>query len=501
VVLETYSKKVSVIISEGESAISLLQDEALSQQLPTLLRECGRPSVFQDSSFILPWYKENLQKFYPVIVVAYAGDRLVGMLTLAREIHTFRGSYCYKLVGAGNFFSLYQNWNVLDEYQLDFWNLGIQPLLKKMPGCIINLKCLPDIEIFQAMENFPKFRRMTVLEKFQNPVLDFKVEGYEKIFGKRHFKSKINRLNRAGNVKFEKITDFRVLEKIFPQIAQYYSIRQGAAFNKIPFPSGIQDWKVFLEWLKNDTLHVTGLWLDEVLIGAVMIINDFGKTAHLAGLITYSPRHAKLSPGLVHLYLVSQLLKEESFHHLKLSPGYDAYKDRFSNRQEEIYELLISRSQFQIIKRKLRGWFRKILLNRGIRPNDFEVLLSKAKSKWINRFWAFPKKFKKRKTSTNDLLSRLNSLSAKTEDTYIDFNNETLDALLLVDDKTFDVSRWEFLDDALKRLEENEKFISHIVKGKLQVCMWYKSGELTDQDLTIKNLEKKITKIFLSPNF
>jgi hypothetical protein len=500
-VLETNLKKLSVVISEGGSAISLLQDEALSHQLPTLLHECGNPSVFQDTSFILPWYKENLLKYSPVIVVSFDGDRLVGLLTLAREIHATNGRHCNRLIGAGNYYALYQSWNVLPEYRLDFWNKGIQPLFKKIPGCLINLKSLPDIKLFQSMEHFPKFKKMTVLEKFQNPVLDFKVEGYEKIFGKRHFKSKINRLNRAGKVKFEKITDFRVLDKLFPQIAQYYSIRQGAAFNKIPFPTGFQDWKVFLEWLKNGTLHVTCLWLDEVLIGAIMIINDFGRTAHLAGLITYSPRHAKLSPGLVHLYLVSQLLNEESFYHLKLSPGYDVYKDRFSNRQEEIYELLISKNQFQIIKRKLRVWFREILLNRSIRPMEFEVWISKTKSKWINRLWALPKKFKKRDTNTIDLLSRLNSLSAETEDSCIEYDSQSIDALLLVDDTTFDVCRWEFLEDALKRLEENEKFISYISEGKLKVCIWYKGLEMTDQDFIPQNLEKKITKIFMSPYF
>jgi hypothetical protein len=501
VVLGEDSIKLVVSILEGENAIAFMENEAFGLQVSSLLQECGNPSVFQDSSFILPWYKENLLKYSPVIVVSFSGDRLVGLLTLAREIHASNGKHCNRLIGAGNFYALYQSWNVLPEYSLDFWDKGIQPLLKKIPNCLINLKSLPDIKLFQSMEHFPKFKRMAVLEKFQNPVLDFKVEGYEKIFGKRHFKSKINRLNRAGNVKFEKITDFRVLEKIFPQIEQYYSIRQGAAFNKTPFPDGLQDWKVFLEWLKNDVLHVTGLWLDEDLIGAIIMINDFGTTAHLAGLITYSPRHAKLSPGLVHLYLVSQLLKEESYHHLKLSPGYDAYKDRFSNRQEEIYELLISKNQFQIIKRKLRVWFRKILLERGISPNEFEVLFSKTKSKWTNRLWGLLKRIRNRDLNVNDLLSRLNSLSFETKESFFEVNNQSLDALLLVDDKNFEVSRWEFLEDALNRLEENEKFITFISKGKLQVCIWYKGEEMTVHDLTSQNLEKKITKIFLSPDF
>jgi hypothetical protein len=340
---------------------------------------------------------------------------------------------------------------------------------------------------------------MSVIEKLHNPVLDFQLDGYGKIFGKRHFKSKLNRLNRAGKLKFERITDYKVLEKEFPKIAQYQNIRQGAAFNKTPFPHGIKDWQVFLEWLKNGVLHVTGLWLDGKLIGAVIMINDFGKTAHLAGLITYSPLHAKFSPGLVHLYLVSQLLKEESFQDLKLSPGYDAYKDRFSNRQEEIYELLISSSQIQIIKRKLRILIRRVLLTRRIRPMELEVWLSKTKSKWENRFWAFSKKSKMGNMSLETILSMINTSEEKIEGSYVDFSNQNLDSLLLVDDKTFNVSRWEFLMDSLDRFEKNERFITYVDKGKLKICIWYKGDEITIKELTQQNLGEKISKIYISP--
>jgi len=501
VVLEAGSKKSVVSILEGDKAIALLNEDAFRQQWSILLQAPGNTSVFQDASFVLPWYKENLQEYSPVIVVAFADGLLVGLLTLGREIHAAKGKPSNRLIGAGNFFALYQSWIVLPDYSLEFWNQGLQLLLKKIPGSLINLKFLPDVEIFRTMEHFPNFRRMTVLDKSYNPVLDFQVEGFEKIFGKRHFKSKINRLNRAGKVKFEKITDERELEKVFPQIAEYYSIRQGAAFNKTPYSQGVEDWQVFLEWLKSGVLNVTGLWLDEVLISLIIMINDYGKTAHLAGLITYSPRHAKLSPGLVHLYLASHLLKEDSFQHLKLSPGYDAYKERFSNRQEEIYELLISASQFQIIKRKLRILVRKVLLNRGIRPMEFDVWLSKMKSKWLNRIWGFPKRFKTGNMTFNELISKLDSLAGNSEDSLVNFDNQLLDSLLLVHDRTFHISRWEFLEDSLKRLEENEKFVAYVFKGELKVCIWYTGEAVTLQELSQVSLKGNVTKIFVSHDF
>jgi len=204
---------------------------------------------------------------------------------------------------------------------------------------------------------------------------------------------------------------------------------------------------------------------------------------------------------LVHLYLASHLLKEDSFQHLKLSPGYDAYKERFSNRQEEIYELLISASQFQIIKRKLRILVRKVLLNRGIRPMEFDVWLSKMKSKWLNRIWGFPKRFKTGNMTFNELISKLDSLAGKSEDSLVNFDNQLLDALLLVHDRTFHISRWEFLEDSLKRLEENEKFVAYVFKKELKVCIWYTGEAVTLQELSQVSLKGNVTKIFVSHDF
>jgi len=494
-------KRADVNILEGDKAVNFLQEKDFDRKITSLLQSFGKPSVFQDFTFILPWYRENLKKYSPVLLLAFDGDHLVGLLALARERHGPSGRLGKKLIGAGNFFALYQNWTVLPDYLLDFWEKGIQFLLKKNPSLFITLKCLPGLEIFQSMENFSDFKNMTVLEKFLNPVLDFQIEGFEKIFAKRHFKSKINRLNRAGDVKFEKITDAQLLENTFPKIAQYYSLRQGAAFNKIPYPNGDQDWNLFFEWFKYGILHVTGLWLDGVLIGAIIMINDYGKTAHLAGLITYSPHHAKLSPGLVHLYLASQMLKDESFDHLKLSPGYDAYKDRFSNRQEEVFELLISSNSFQIIKRKLRVRLRKVLLKKGIRPMEFEVWLSKTKSKLNNRLcWLF-KNFNKKYSDFDKVLAKLESLNLMKKGIIPSLESQNLEELLLVEDCTFNVSRWEFLDDSLKRMEENERFLTLAVEGKLKFCIWYIGDEVKKDAPLISDFGLKISKIYLAYDF
>ncbi|EMS30878.1 hypothetical protein C943_03073 [Mariniradius saccharolyticus AK6] len=467
-----------------------------------LVRNVAFGSVFQAPNFVLPWYKGNIQEFWPVVLAAFDDGQLVGLLTLARKVHQPKGKLCNRLIGAGNFYALYQSWLVERPFIQTFWEKGINRLLDDIPGCVINLKSIQDISIYNELAGLPDFNRNTVLEKFLNPVLDFRVEGYDKIFAKRHFKSKINRLNRAGNVVFEKVISPQRLAEVFPKLATFYALRQGAAFNKTPFENNDHALSLFSSWLSEGALHMTCLWLDEALIGAIIMVNDLGKTGHLAGLIAYSPTHAKFSPGLVQLYQHAMLLKEENFQNMKLSPGYDAYKDRFSNKSEEIYELMISRNQFQLLKRRLRNRFRNTLLNRGIRPMELEVESSKWKSrvrKWPCQWW---KKLSPLPVSVAELFQKLDTLKKLDDSVSMELELDNMEALLLSTDKTFDLARWEFLQDALNRLEENEHFVTWVRAGQLLCCLWY-TGEMVsgEDELIEKERKGKITQVFISEKF
>jgi hypothetical protein len=118
-------------IIRGLDAIEFLEDTEFKKRWEELLNECQYGSVFQHASFVLPWYKQNLEEFSPVVLVAYADEKLVGLLTLARKIDFQSGRYCRKLIGAGNFFALYQTWLVLPDYQSQFWENGLKMFVKR----------------------------------------------------------------------------------------------------------------------------------------------------------------------------------------------------------------------------------------------------------------------------------------------------------------------------------------------------------------------------------
>ncbi|WP_194976262.1 GNAT family N-acetyltransferase [Aquiflexum lacus] len=487
---------------QGLDAIELLEDPAFKKSWEGLLDEYQYASVFQHASFVLPWYRLNLEEFSPVVLLAYADQKLVGLLTLARKIDAQTGKYCRKLIGAGSFFALYQTWVVLPEYLGQFWDKGMKSLWQEIPGCSINLKSLPDKRIYHEMSIGRGFKRVSVLEKHLNPVLDYESENYQQIFGKRHFRSKFNRLNRAGEAIFEKITSIDDLKSAMETIEVFHNLRQGAAFNKTPFIQSNHQKELFWEWFDKGVLHVTALRFNQELIAAVLIVNDFGATAHLAGLITYSPKHAKLSPGLVHLYLLGQMLRKESFQNLKLSPGDDAYKERFSNTHEELFEILISPKWSERIFRKIRVKARVMMLNNGIRPMEVHVWLSKKKASLKNKWYWFWHQSKNLHLSTDLILDKLKlvskSIHVKAE---INLNSSKISDLLLLEDTCFEVSKWQFLEDALKRLENHESCLTYVRDGRLRLCIWYvgKINSVIELDELFR--KDKIKKIYISRYF
>ncbi len=503
-ILKTDQLKVdfSAQIIQGLDAIELLENAEFKKSWEALLDECQYGSVFQHASFVLPWYRQNLEEFSPLVLMTYSEERLVGLLTLARKIDPETGKYCRKLIGAGSFFAVYQTWLVLPEFVSQFWEKGLKSLLKEIPGSSINLKSLPNKGIYQAISNAKGFKWMSVIEKHLNPVLDFETEDYQKIFGKRHFRSKFNRLNRAGEALFEKITSLDELKSAMESIEVFHNLRQGAAFNKMPFIQNNYQKELFWEWFEKGILHVTATRLNKELIAGVVIINDFGETSHLAGLITYSPKHAKLSPGLVHLYSLGQMLRNESFLNLKLSPGNDAYKERFSNTHEELHEILISPKWTERIIRKIRVQARAISLKNGIRPMEVHVWFSKKMATLNNKWYWFWHQSKNLHLSTDSILDKLKLVSKREHvKAEINLNSCKISDLLLIEEASFEVSKWQFLEDALKRLENHENCLTYVQDGRLRLCIWYVGRIDSVMDLDELSRQDEIRKIYISRYF
>ncbi|WP_113922998.1 GNAT family N-acetyltransferase [Cognataquiflexum aquatile] len=466
-----------VMFLEGDACFEYLSSSDLVKEWKELMDKSPDSSVFQSPEFVVPWFKENKNEFSPLILLLYSRGTLVGLLSLARKINVSTGKLSKHLVGAGHFYALYQTWLVVDGYETTFWEKGVLGLMKHIPGCEINLKSLTNLKSYKAIAPNDKVSKYSVIEKYHNPILGFNFDDFQKIINKRHFKAKFNRVKKSGDLKFELLNSVDRLQFALDQIEVFHNIRQGAAFNKTPFPLDKEERKIFIEWFKNGLLHATVLYLDEKLIGAVIMIKDGKHTVHLAGLITYSPFHGKFSPGLVHLYLLVLSLKEEGFQFLKLSPGYDSYKERFSNENEELFELLISKNKISLLKRKFRIIIRNVLLTKGIRPMDVSVWIDKKQASLKNKWYRIKKGNAYKDVDWKVILEKIDPANEIKIKNNLDFRVLDISQLLLVDDCTFEISRWEFLQDALKRLEENQLFYTMTDKNRLILCIWMENSE------------------------
>lgn len=476
------------LLSGSESLILLEQADA-QESWSQLIESSPDGSVFQHPSFVLDWYHSYAQKFSPLVLLGYAEQELVGILALAQPKSKKQANH---LVGAGSVFALYQTWVVKDGYLKIFWEEGIiKHILDK--GYSINLKSLPGEHLVLDLKALPSFQKFAILEVHNNPVLDLQNEGIKEVLGKRHFKAKFNRFQRAGETKFYRLTEKKDFDQSFSGIQTFLNLRQGAAFNKFPLAKDPEQEAIFAKWFESGVLQATILQLDGDLIAAVMTIDDFGKTSHLAGLITYSPIHAKLSPGLVHVYMLAYYLQEQGYQDLKLSPGDDAYKERFANRKELMQEVLLSKNPLELAKRKARIRFREYLKAKGIRTMAFQVDLSKKKADLKNKFVNLLKPLK---THAWDTL--IQSLLQNRSNYTIKMNTDGLKDLLLVTDACLDISRWRFLEDALERLENQEKCVTIMHSDKLIVCIWYREKIEKIEELNLLQQESKITKIYSS---
>lgn len=489
---------VTSLLSENK-AMELLENPNFIDDWSALYTACQHASVFQHPSFVLPWYRLNRKDHIPVVLAIYEDNKLCALLTLARKIEKKTNKPGNKLIGAGAFFALYQTWLVLPGYEEIFWKKGLKKLFKEMPGCSINLKSLPAWEIYHEMAKISGFKRLAVLEKHLNPVLDFGEDGYKQVFGKRHFRAKYNRLSKAGKMDFEKLATAEELSTAMETIEVFHNLRQGAAFNKVPFHQDKTERQLFRDWFNEGVLHVTALKLDMELIASVIVVNDFGKTGHLAGLITYSPRHAKLSPGLVHLFLLGQQLLDESFRDMKLSPGDDAYKERFCNRHEELFEIMISPKLTDRIYRNLRIRVRNFISKKGIRPMEAQVRLSKRLADFKNHLHGFWKRPKLGKLSNSQKLEFL--LKKHPESDGFSLNADHLNELLLATDRDFELSRYAFLEDALERLENQEHCLTLVRQNELMLCIWHQNAFDPSEGLQSLLQENKITQIYISGKF
>jgi hypothetical protein len=254
-----------------------------------------------------------------------------------------------------------------------------------------------------------------------------------------------------------------------------YDFRQSALFNKRPFKEDPVKKDFLIELFTQDLLHVTVLKVNEIIIAAIIAVR-FRDWIYLAGINCHSTVHARwYSPGILQFIMLSKQLVDEGFNYFDLTPGYDAYKEELANEHDEVYELVISNKPVFRLKRRLRKWVHSRLIAWGKRPMTIELAmkhysyLSKHRTpasiiKQI--FKRFQRKEKLERFWVQSYALLPAGRIALSKDNICDLQQFSTT-------KRSALTKWEFLSDAIYRLERGQHCYTWVEDGCLMGCAWF----------------------------
>jgi hypothetical protein len=224
----------------------------------------------------------------------------------------------------------------------------------------------------------------------------------------------------------------------------------------------------------------------EILASIVAVVDD--KWAHLGAINTHTPFYGKNSPGFVHFIKLGQKLSEEGFEFFDLTAGGDLYKERMANYHDNVFTLLYTQNKDFRAKSLIRKFIEKALVKADIRPMAAELSLKKKLYLFKNRLqWL--KDLDVLLTLRHKLLptGRQNQTFVQTERLYMQSGVGTLpikmndlNDMLDFQGKGAAFSKWEFLQDSMRRYEVGQSSYSWSENGKLMACVW--AREASDED-------------------
>jgi hypothetical protein len=339
---------MTVKLLVGAEAELLLKNPTFQHQWNCLYHDCVWATPCQSSGFATTWYEIYRDFFQPVLVYELVSDctkyasvnqalkpplvnTLSGLLTLAIS------SDFKQLIVAGTPQAEYHTWLARTEGNDTFIESAIEILSDRFSGLTLTFQYLPPLAPKQWLDR----NKNTILIARKRPLMKLgDGENIGKSLKKTGNKSRLNRLKRLGNVRFEQLHTESELAVVFDEIIAYYDFRQGAVNNSLPFQNDPLKKSFQLALMRVKGLqHVTVLKVGDRVIAAHIGLYD--RQQCTIGTPVHSPFHAIHSPGKLHLLMLGLELVKQGIEVLDLTPGGDAYKERFATDWDEVYILNI----------------------------------------------------------------------------------------------------------------------------------------------------------------
>ncbi len=322
-------------VVKGGAADALRAADSFQAEWRLLSDRCIWATPFQSPAFARTWYHIYRLRFEPVLVVSRDPEgRLSGLLPLACDLED--GA----LVAAGSHQAEYQTWICSPADAGRFPLDCIKALRQHFPLATLKLRYLPPATPLDWLIA-PAAKRACVADVQRRPLLRFNDGGeIEQSLSKSGNKSRLRQLKKIGAVEFRQIHQAAEFAALVAEAAAFHDVRQQELRGSAPFRNDPRKLPFHCAMLEQPgLLHVTVLKVGNML--ASFHANMIHRQGVQLGLIAHNPSLARLSPGKLHILMLGQMLREQGYCQLDLTPGGEPYKERFANAFDQVHTLAI----------------------------------------------------------------------------------------------------------------------------------------------------------------
>lgn len=306
----------------------------LKEQWAALYATCPWATALQSWQFVGTWYEVYRSQFAPLVVVGRdVTGRVVGILPLAISADTNR------LVIAGSHQAEYHAWLATSDAGDAFIVAALNALQSSFPDQELRFLFLAHNAPTGWLETSGEWRSRCELRP-QSRALMRVGDGssFTHSLRKKSNKSRLKRLERAGEVRFERLTDRAALAAVFDEIISYGTLRIAAVHNE-PVTRDPLKKEFYLAMMDAPGLvHATALRVGDHIAAAH--VGLYSRDTVLLGIITHSPFFAEHSPGKLLLLMLGAELAEQGVPIFDLTPGGE-YKERFATHHDEVHVLTV----------------------------------------------------------------------------------------------------------------------------------------------------------------
>jgi len=479
----------TVHILHGSKALGLIEDKNFLEEWLNLADHTLGFSTLQEPDFVQCWYEHYADIFQPVI--GFSRDEQANLRAfIPLALHRSEGY----LTHAGSVYAEYHGWLARPEDTKEFFSKLLPQLKAEFPLKKWEWQWIPPHISFEELTgiNLTELEIYLDFESQETPEWNLLDEAkLKKTWKSSSLKSKIRRLQKRGEYKFEVIEDPQRLYEVL-QIAQYQcDFRKEAVNNVRPFaddPRNIGFSKAVMEG--SSGLHNSVLWLDDQLLAFHSGTTD-GERVCL-GMICFDPTEFKSSPGTILLAELARHLSEHGYKTFDITPGKDGYKNRYANHHTLLQKPMVyfSRSTYlkaQLTKRLkgmvefvLERYFPKIM---GV-PHLKRIAhdhISRVKELRLSNLISFIGSRFFRKMVFR--IYRIHNLSTGKGMYFPEIvKKQSYRDLMLYEDKFPHLSRRSLLMEAMDKFKSQEKLYSISEDGVLLSYAWMKQ---TKDDSTI----------------